>query len=138
MTPRERIQQECDARGRTAFVADCIAALQGREIDTPLVVALGGPASTWFLSEAGPESAYWLRVWAARGLMWAWDEAATNALAVALDDESWRVREMALKVIARNNVEDLLAKAAELQDDPVPRVRSAAGRALVRLSRAPS
>lgn len=47
---------------------------------------------------------------------------------------SWRVREMALKVVARHRLEDALETAAELQDGPVARVRAAARRALVRLT----
>jgi len=138
MTPRERIDRECAARGKKAVVAGCIDALHGRNVDTPLVLALGGPAAKSWLSDAGAESDYWLRVWGARGLLWVWDDAATDAIAAALGDESWRVREMALKVIARNYVDDLVVAAAELQDDPVPRVRSAASRALTRLSRSSS
>jgi HEAT repeat protein len=134
MTPRERIRRECAARGKPAVVSACIDALEGREIDPSLVAALGGPASRWWLAEAGPESDYWVRVWAARGLLWEWDDSATSAIAAALEDESWRVREMALKVIARNLVDELEVRASALQDDPVPRVRSAAIRALVRLS----
>jgi hypothetical protein len=135
MSPRQRIQRECILRGKPALVAGCIDALQGREVDTQLVAVLGGPAAEWWLTDAGLESDYWLRVWGARGLLWAWDDAATDAISAALGDESWRVREMALKVIARNRLDNLLTRVAELQDDSVPRVRSAASRALVRLSR---
>lgn len=135
MTPRGRVRQECAVRGKRAVVAGCIDALTGREVDTQLVEVLGGPAARWWLTDAGAESDYWLRVWGARGLLWAWDDEATNAISAALDDESWRVREMALKVIARNRLDDLLTRVAALQDDSVPRVRSAASRTLVRLSR---
>jgi hypothetical protein len=43
---------------------------------------------------------------------------------------------MAAKVVARHLVGEATATVAELRDDPVPRVRKAAERALVRLSRA--
>ncbi len=43
---------------------------------------------------------------------------------------------MAAKVIARNRVGDALAAVAALKDDPVPRVRSAADRAVMILSAA--
>lgn len=79
-------------------------------------------------------SEYWLRVWAARGLLWAWDDLAFPCLAHALDDDAWRVREMALKVVARHKLDEALTAVVDLQDDPVPRVRSAAARALVRLA----
>jgi HEAT repeat protein len=50
----------------------------------------------------------------------------------SLDDESWRVREMALKVIARHGLDDPTGKVDRLTEDPVERVRSAAWRALGR------
>jgi hypothetical protein len=79
---------------------------------------------------------YWLRVWGARGLLWVWDDSALGALRVALADEAWRVREMAVKVVARHRVGDLLSTVAGLQDDPVPRVQTAANRAVTVLTAA--
>jgi len=34
---------------------------------------------------------YWLRVWAARGLLYAWNDDASGAVTVALNDDAWRV-----------------------------------------------
>jgi HEAT repeat protein len=67
--------------------------------------------------------------------MWAWDAAALPAVEAALQDEAWRVREMALKVVARHRLEDALPAVAERQGDPSTRVRAAASRALIRLAR---
>jgi HEAT repeat protein len=74
-----------------------------------------------------------LRVWAARGLLWAWNGRAQRSVLRALTDDAWRVREMAVRVVAKHR---LLAGAkvlANLEQDPNARVRSAASRALVRL-----
>ena len=68
--------------------------------------------------------------------MWEWDECATPALTVALVDPEWRVREMAAMVVARHLVGDALPAVSALRDDPVTRVRTAANRAVVRLTRA--
>lgn len=73
-------------------------------------------------------------VWAARGLLYAWEERATPAIIQAATDEAWRVREMAAKVIARHAVDDALTAVAGLQHDPVPRVRAAAERAVMILT----
>ena len=73
-------------------------------------------------------------MWAARGLLHAWDDSATEAIIHATDDEAWRVREMAGKVVARHRVGDALDAVAALRDDPVPRVRAAAQRAVVILT----
>jgi predicted P-loop ATPase/GTPase len=43
---------------------------------------------------------------------------------------------MAGKVVARNLVVDATAEMARLREDPVPRVRRAAERALIRLAEA--
>jgi len=48
----------------------------------------------------------------------------------ALDDEAWRVREMALKIITRYDLDDPRGRVAELLEDPIERVRTQAKRAL--------
>jgi HEAT repeat protein len=73
-----------------------------------------------------PGQDYWLRVWAARGLLWAGPGDDIDALRSALADDSWRVREMTCKVVARHRVGDLLDDVVVLESDPVSRVRSAA------------
>jgi HEAT repeat protein len=109
----------------------------GKGVDARLVLALAGPAARTVLDgESRADLSYWLRVWGARGLLWEWDESAAPALAAALADPAWRVREMAAKVVARHLLGDALAGVSILRDDPVPRVRAAATRAVVRLSQA--
>lgn len=136
-TPRESVEKACRHRGRDDVVAGCIELLDGHEADPELILALGGPPALWVVTgeQAGPP--YWLRVWAARGLLWTWDEVALPSLLAALSDEAWRVREMALKVVARHRLDDALTKVADLQEDPVPRVRAAASRALARFAANP-
>lgn len=135
MTPRQSVESECERRGRRAVVTGCVDILEGREADDALVVALGGPAAEFVLSgREGGRGGYWPRVWAARGLLYAWHDDATEAIVVATADESWRVREMAARVIARHGLGAALSAVAGLQEDRVPRVRAAAGRALERLT----
>jgi hypothetical protein len=135
VAPRDSIEAACRDRGRDVVVAGCIALLSGRDADVALVRSLGGPTADWYLDN-DPKQRYWLRVWGARGLLWAWDDVATAAIISALGDESWRVREMALKAIARHRVDAALDAVAALDDDPNPRVRAARMRALQRLSEA--
>jgi HEAT repeat protein len=54
----------------------------------------------------------------------------------ALADESWRVREMAAKVVAKRKIGDALSIVAEMSTDPIPRVRAAAARATAILTAA--
>lgn len=137
MTPRQSVESECERRGHRAVVTGCADILEGCEADDELVVALGGPAAEFVLSgREGGRGGYWPRVWAARGLLYAWHDDATAAIIAATADESWRVREMAAKVIARHCLGAALSALAPLQEDPVPRVRAAARRALERLTAA--
>jgi hypothetical protein len=83
----------------------------------------------------GGKTGYWPRVWAMRGLLYAWDDAATSVVINAVNDESWRVREMAAKVCRRHRVEGALDAVARLEDEPVARVQAAAERALRTVAR---
>ena len=137
MTPRQSIESECERRGSRAVIRGCVDLLEGRDVDDGLVMALGGPAAETVLGgREGGKGGYWPRVWAARGLLYAWDDDATPAIVSAATDESWRVREMAAKVAARHGLGAALSAMARLRADPVPRVRAAAERALQRLTAA--
>lgn len=133
-TPRASIERECANRGKAAVVAGCIELLEGHDVDAELVLALGGPPARWVVTGEAPGPPYWLRVWALRGLLWAWGDEALPSVEAALHDDAWRVREMALKVVARHRLDEALTAVAGLQDDPVARVRTAALRALARLA----
>jgi len=137
MTPRESVTAECRRRGLDAVVGGCVGLLDGTGADDALIMALGGRAAPYVLSGTeGGAGGYWPRVWAARGLLYAWADSAAPAIIRATTDEAWRVREMAAKVIARHHVADALAAVVALRDDPVPRVSAAAERAVMRLTAA--
>lgn len=114
------------------MVAACLELLAGRAVDDQLVIVLGGPHADLVLNEFDHD--YWLRTWALRALLYVWDDRAATAVSRATKDPVWRVREMALKVIARREIGDALAAVGECRLDSVPRVRAAAERALRRLS----
>jgi hypothetical protein len=145
-TPRQRIAGECAGGSRAALIAGCVALLAGRpdDVDDRLITVIGGDAAAHVLDGGeGGRSGYWPRVWAARGLLHAWEERAgqaaeaepaTDAIIGALGDHAWRVREMAAKVVAAHRVGQALGAVAALRDDPIPRVRAAAERAVVLLT----
>jgi hypothetical protein len=148
VTPQQRIAAECASRGSPAVIADCVAILDGRsdDVDDRLITVLGGDAARHVIDGGeGGRSGYWPRVWAARGLLHAWPDpdsaadtaeadAVTAAVISGLADSKWRVREMAAKVVAAHQVGQALDAVAALRDDPVPRVREAAERAVVLLT----
>jgi hypothetical protein len=137
-TPRQSIEAACAARGTASVVDDCVALIGGAEADPALVQALGGPLASRYL-DAPADQRYWLRVWGARGLLWALsapggppsdDPRIGAAIIGALGDEHWRVREMAARVVARHRIEDAQPAVVALLTDDTPRVRVAAARAL--------
>jgi HEAT repeat protein len=137
MTPKQSVERECARRGEPEVVAACVVLLGGGDVDRPFIFAIGGPAAEAVL---GPhprrDQRYFLRVLAARALLYAWDDTARDAVIGALADEAWRVREMAAKVVAKRKLGDALPVVAGLREDPVPRVRAAAARATVVLTAA--
>jgi hypothetical protein len=102
-------------------------------------------AGSYLAGRAGPRwvalgfgtQGYFVRAWALRAMLYAWDDCASATVIDALADEHWRPREMALKVVAKRLVDGDVDAVARLRDDPVPRVQTAAARALERLSRSP-
>jgi HEAT repeat protein len=113
-------------------VSRCLDILLGRATDDDFLRALVGPPADYVLGgHEGGRSGYWPRVWAARALLYAWDESATEAIVRATADESWRVREMAAKVVRRHRVHAAFSAVVRLRTDPVPRVRAAAERAVM-------
>ena len=110
------------------MVAGCAALLSGDEVDPTFVVMLGGRPARRLLASGVPESQeYWLRVWAARGLLWS--GAPPASVRGALHDEHWRVREMACKVAARHLLDEVIDDVVPLETDGNPRVAIAATRA---------
>ena len=136
VSPQQSIESECDRRGRSALISGCQALLRGERVDPELLLALGGPAAAKFVADPERIDSYWMRVWGARGLLWAWDDSAACAIELALRDDAWRVREMAARVVARHRLGSLVREVSLLLDDDVLRVRAAADRALVLLTAA--
>lgn len=135
--PAQRVAELVGQLGTDEVVRWCAGVLAAdTAYDDPALPALtwlGGAAAPWLLSQMEPQrsgNAYWARVWAARGLLHVYTPAAAGEIVAALDDEAWRVREMAAKVVARWE----LAVAADALEprvaDEVARVRGAAVRAL--------
>ena len=112
---------------------DCVAVLRGG-VDPEFIGVLAGSAADRFFDGAEHADTYWFRVWALRGLLWVWGSAAASAVRDALRDESWRVREMAAKVVAKHQVRAAAGAVTRLREDPVPRVRAAAERAFTSLA----
>ena len=137
-SPRLRVEAACQQLGRDEFISRCVALLAGGDEEPAFVVAIGGSPALRLLSQGVPKAQrYWLRVWAARGVLWAGRPIDGEVLRTGLDDASWRVREMTCKVVARHCVDELLDEVIALEVDPVTRVRNAAARAARRIIEGP-
>lgn len=130
LTPKQSILFECERRSSRDVVRDCIAILNNGAIDDHFLRVLGGPGAENVLEgRDGGIDGYWPKVWAARGLLHVWDDTATTAIIGATTHDSWRVREMSAKVIARHHVRAAIDAVVALKDDDNARVRLAASRA---------
>jgi hypothetical protein len=124
------------AYGEDVVVRWCTDLLDGAgsgAVPSEAGLVLGGRHARLLLADPDADHAWWWRVWGLRGLLYVWDDSARPSVRRALEDDAWRVREGALRVIARRRIDDDLQRVADLREDPVPRVRSAAERALVRV-----
>ena len=72
---------------------------------------------------------YWPALWGTRALLYVWNDTAADAVAAALRNQAWRVREMASRVAAARGL-PVAPVLAELLVDEVARVRASAARAL--------
>lgn len=133
-SPAARVRALCAEQGETSVAARCadVLATESWE-DRELLIVLGGrhAVSEYSLTEpAQTDLSYLAPTWAARGLLYAWSDSAILAVVGALTHEAWRVREMAAKVVAARGIWSAADEVAALAQDPVPRVRAAAARAL--------
>lgn len=139
VSPKESVLAEVRRVGLAEVVARCTDILSGRGLDDRFLFVLAGPASRQVLDgREGGRDGYWPRVWALRGMRYAYGDAAATSVIEATADRSWRVREMAAKVIGAHAIDDGLDALSRLVDDPVPRVRVAGARARIALTNAAS
>lgn len=106
-TPGERARAAADALGDDALTIWCADLLAGRarwgDPALPEPDWVGGRAVRGWGSPGRLEgdTAYWSRVWAARTLLYVWDDRHAADVVAGLGDPAWRVREMCAKVAAR-------------------------------------
>ena len=136
-TPGDRARAAADALGDDALTRWCGDLLAGRtaygDPREPDPGWLGGHvAQTWGspVRLVGSDRDYWVRTWAARTLLYVWDERRVPNVVAGLRDPAWRVREMCARVVVRWEVGEAVEVAADLLDDENVRVRVAALRVL--------
>lgn len=135
--PGDRARAAADALGDEVLTAWCADLLVGRatwgDPDLPDAHWVGGAAVDGWGSpdHLDDDTIYWSRVWAARTLLYVWDDVCSADIVDGLDDPAWRVREMCAKVAARWEVGAAGDRCAALVvHDGLPRVRVASARVL--------
>ncbi|GIG21815.1 hypothetical protein Cch01nite_25390 [Cellulomonas chitinilytica] len=133
--PADRVADACAAHGTAAVVDWCAGLLAGRPVDDGLSLDLiGGPGAARLVHDAQTPGGldHWARIWAARALRYAWDDApgVHAAVVAALRDPQWRVREHAAALVREHELGEAAEGLRDLLDDDVPRVRAASARAL--------
>jgi hypothetical protein len=136
--PREVVRAACAEYGDDAVIDWCVAFLTGEisgedayGADLPKLVAItGNPNPGGWSAPVDPVNYYWIRVWAARVLLYVWRDDAVDALRVAASDPAWRVREHVARLTAQRELGQLVdALLPDLQHE-LPRVRATAARAV--------
>ncbi|MCZ2402896.1 HEAT repeat domain-containing protein [Paenarthrobacter sp. Z7-10] len=129
-SPTDRIAAAVDRFGERNVVERALTLLDGDDETQDFLLFMGGSHANGILN--GAPALYWPELWGARAFMYIWDDSAAPAIRKGLDNRAWRVREMCAKVAEHRGLPFSDALAALLADE-VPRVRSAAARALAQL-----
>lgn len=113
--------------GENTVVLRCLSLLAGNNEGEDFLLYVGGEHARGILE--GAPVLYWPELWGTRALLYVWNDSAVLAVTAALNNQAWRVREMATRVAAARGL-DVAPILTELLTDEVARVRAAAARAL--------
>ncbi|ADB32808.1 hypothetical protein Kfla_3753 [Kribbella flavida DSM 17836] len=136
--PREIVRAACARYGEDTVVDWCLALLSGEisgedayGADLPKLVAITGSENPGgWSTPVDPVNFYWVRVWAARALLYAWRDDAVDVLRGAASDPAWRVREHVARITAHRELGQLVDALLPMLEHELPRVRAAAVRAV--------
>ena len=122
-----RIAASVAELGEPQFVLRAVSLIAGHNEGEDFLLVVGGEHAKGILE--GAPVLYWPELWGMRALLYAWDASAATAVAAGLENQAWRVREMAARVAAVRQLPVRETVLGLLTDD-VARVRAAAARAL--------
>lgn len=123
----KRIAASIATLGEPQFVTRAVSLIAGHNEGDEFLLVVGGEHAKGILE--GAPVLYWPELWGMRALLYAWDASAVPAVVAGLENQAWRVREMAARVAAVRGLPVREALIGLLTDD-VARVRAAAARAL--------
>lgn len=137
-SPREVVRAACAEYGEDTVIDWCIAFLTGDisgeeayGADLPKLVAITGRANPGgWSAPVDPVNYYWVRVWAARVLLYVWRDDGVDALQIAAADPAWRVREHVARITAQRELGQLVDALLPGLTHELPRVRATTVRAV--------
>lgn len=113
--------------GETEVIERALSLIDGNNEGEDFLLFVGGDHAQGILD--GAPVLYWPELWGLRALLYVWNDTATPAVVNALHNTAWRVREMAVRVIAAREL-PAATELTELLGDETPRVRIAVARGL--------
>ncbi|MGV8882952.1 MAG: HEAT repeat domain-containing protein [Rhodoglobus sp.] len=122
-----RLAAAVERFGEPTVVLRSLSLIAGNNEGDEFLLYVGGDHARGILNGAPP--LYWPELWGTRALLYVWDDSAALAVTAALENQAWRVREMATRVAAARAL-PVIEQLTTLLTDDVPRVRAAAARAL--------
>jgi hypothetical protein len=122
-----RIAAAVEQLGLDTVVLRSLSLLAGNNEGEEFLLVVGGEHAQGILD--GAPVLYWPELWGTRALLYVWNDSAIAGVSAALQNQAWRVREMATRVVATREL-TLQDEVGALLLDEVPRVRAAAARAL--------
>ena len=122
-----RLAAAVERFGEPTVVLRSLSLIAGNNEGDEFLLYVGGDHARGILNGAPP--LYWPELWGTRALLYVWDDSAALAVTAALENQAWRVREMATRVAATRAL-PVIEQLTTLLTDDVPRVRAAAARAL--------
>jgi len=123
----QRIAAAVADLGEAGVVTRALALIAGQNAGEEFLLTVGGEHAQGILD--GAPVLYWPELWGMRALLYVWNDTAVIAVTAGLQNQAWRVREMAARVAATRGL-DVVPVLGELLTDDVARVRAAAARAL--------
>ena len=122
-----RIAAAVGQLGVDTVVLRSLSLLAGNNEGGEFLLVVGGEHAQGILD--GAPVLYWPELWGTRALLYVWNDSAIAGITAALQNQAWRVREMATRVAATRGLA-LQVEVGALLTDEVARVRAAAARAL--------
>lgn len=123
----QRLAAAVELYGEGAVVRRSMSLLAGNNEGEDFLLFVGGEHARGILE--GAPVLYWPELWGTRALLYVWNDSAVEAVAAAMGNQAWRVREMGARVAAARELPMSDALVGLLTDE-VARVRASAARAL--------